>query len=161
MLNSKPESKRYDLREQMINFDGIKYFKPDSTDSWGDPSRMDTGLLRKLDKLRELAKAPIRVNRGFDANGSTADSQHKYGRAVDIFCPSISLLDFYLLAEKAGFSGIGVYPHWHYQGTTCGGLHVDVRPGENARWMGVRDAADMQTYIALNAKNLKSYGVLK
>lgn len=144
----------------MTNFDGLKYFKPDSKDSWGDPSKMDAGLLKMLDQLRELTKAPIYVTSGYRPTGSTTDSQHKYGRAVDIMCPALSLLDFYMLAERVGFNGIGVYPHWHYQGTTCGGLHVDVRPDARARWMAVKDDRNVQIYIALNKKNLKSYGVI-
>jgi uncharacterized protein YcbK (DUF882 family) len=142
------------------NFQGIKYFRPDSGDNWGDPAKISQDLLINLDYLRELAKAPIYVTSGYRVNSSMSDSQHKYGRAVDICCPALSLLDFYLLAERVGFGGIGVYPHWHYKGTTCGGIHVDVRPEAGARWMAVMVDAAKQNYIALNKKNLKAYGVI-
>lgn len=140
-------------------FPGIRYFRPNTSDVWGDPQKIDLTLLTSLDQLRELTQKPIHVTSGFRSEGSTKDSQHKYGRAVDVICPGMDLFEFYLLAERVGFNGIGVYPHWHWNASQVGGLHLDVRPGERARWMGVK-IGGVQQYTALTPANLKGFGVI-
>lgn len=142
----------------MKNFEGIIYFKPGSSDNWGDPSKISHELLVKLDQLRLKTGRPIHVTSGYRPSGNTGDSQHKYGRAVDIMCPGLNLRVFLSLAEEVGFNGIGVYPHWRMSGIRSGGLHVDVRPNGPARWMGVQQGQG-QVYIALNEDNLEKWGV--
>ncbi len=86
--------------------------------------------------------------------------QHGQGLAIDVVAPALHLLDFYLLAEKSNqFTGLGVYPTWHYAGNTVGGLHLDLRLGKNARWMGLGNDRN-QKYIALTTENLKASGVV-
>lgn len=145
----------------MKNFDGIIYFKPDSTDQWGDPTMIEHDLLLKLDTLRMLTHSPIHVTSGYRTTSSGAkNSQHFYGRAADVICPGISLGEFYRAAEKVGFTGLGVYPAWRYDGKIAGGLHCDVRPGMiKARWMGVLHGNE-QIYIELNEENLRKYKVI-
>ena len=143
----------------MNNFVGIKHFSP--ADGFGDASKMDHGLLLKLDQLREKINSPIIVTSGWRAHGSTADSQHPLGRAADVIAPKLSLKDFYLAAEGIGFPGLGVYPHWRYGGVRVGGLHLDVRTGKPGRWMGVPTSkAGGQSYIGLNQENLELWGVV-
>lgn len=144
----------------MSNFLGVRYFSPTSlVDKWGDASKIDRGLLLKLDDLREYLDTPLIITSGF--RPESRGSQHALGLAVDIIAPKFTgdLHDLYLAAERFNFKGLGVYPAWHYNGHTVGGLHLDERLGSTARWMGVLKDGKQQ-YIALNAKNLKLHGVI-
>ena len=143
------------------NFDGLKYFKPTSkTDNWGAPDRISRDLLLLLDLFREKVGSRVVVTSGFrPGNGA---SQHDHGRAADIMMPDFtgSLLELYKIAESVGFSGVGIYPHWKIAGKVLGGLHVDVRPGPKARWMGVLDAKGKQVNIGATDENLKKHNVV-
>lgn len=134
-----------------------KYFKADSKlDNWGDATKMLSVILEPLDRLREYVGSPIYVTSGY-REGST--SQHGKGVAVDVICPEVDLLNFYLMAERFQFQGIGVYPDWQYAGKQVGGLHLDMRAEKAARWMGV-NYDGKQLYISLNKLNLRLAGVL-
>src|SRR3954470_15981094 len=85
--------------------------------------------------------------------------EHGKGLAGDILVPSMNLLDLYLTAERFAWTGIGVYPDWQSNGQPVGGLHLDLRVGVPARWMGLGRGAN-NLYIALNKENLKKYGVV-
>lgn len=140
------------------NFDGIEYFRPKSADSWGKPEMISRELLEKLDYFRKLVGLPTYVTSGWrDSIGS----QHRLGRAADIVVPKWEgyLYTLYGYAVQAGFTGIGIYPHWTFGGLKVGGLHVDVRVGKPAEWMGVLENGK-QIYIALTQENLKKYGVI-
>ncbi len=142
------------------NFEGVQSLHPDDPSmNWGDVTKIDHGLLLKVDKLAALMKTKLYVTSGFRPNDF--GSQHALGLALDIMAPDFTgdLLDFYLSAEKVGFKGVGVYPSWHYAGHTVGGLHVDERLGKAARWMGVLENGK-QKYIAMSGENLKKYGVI-
>lgn len=137
----------------------LKYFRADSTlDNWGDPSKISPQLLLKLDKLREKLGSRLIVTSGYRSDNP--NSQHYYGHAADIMFPDTQedLFDLWLLAERVGFNGIGIYPHWKYQGVALGGLHVDLRL-EDARWMGVMEN-NSQIYLPLNKFNLQRYGII-
>ncbi len=132
-----------------------------------DGSFIDAELLSKADQLRGALGAPLIITSAFRINDK--GSQHALGLALDIMAPqaSQSLMDMYLLAAGIGFKGIGVYPHWKYMGHTYGGLHIDMRVGKEARWMGVSvpdpaggAGATKQKYIKLSPENLKLYGVI-
>lgn len=141
------------------NFQGLRYFSPLSiSDNWGpDPSKIDRGLLLKVEELREKLGSPIVVTSGYRPDDM--GSQHALGLALDIIAPNHNLHDFYLLAESLNFKGIGVYPTWHLGGRTLGGLHVDERLGKPARWMGLGNDHS-QKYVSLNSENMKKYGVI-
>lgn len=150
----------------MKNFEGLKHFKPDSSDVWGDPSKMSRDLLVKLDDLRDHLGSPLKVTSGFRIKEG---SQHANGFAVDVIAPTLewNLHDFYLQAERFGFNGIGVYPHWKINGKVIGGLHLDIRTGTSARWMGVMvkrivdgNEKYVQEYVGLTSANLKAWGVV-
>jgi len=164
----------------MIRWKDLKYFKEDSkVDKWGDPDKMDTFLLLFLDEFREAIKTPLIVTSGFRPGDP---GTHGMGRAVDVIAPQWEgpLFDLYLCAERFGFSGIGVYRDWVYDGKVKGGLHLDTRfimsSGKTddlmaARWFCIRPGADKlidineimkikQVYLKLDLETLKREGVL-
>ena len=95
--------------------------------------KIDPELVRRLQKMRDEIGQPLIINSGYRcethnrAIGGAKDSQHLYGRAADVSCPSIQVGRLHTLAEKH-FSdgGVGKYP---------GYVHVDTR-GVKARWNG-------------------------
>ena len=143
------------------NFEGIRYFSPLSmVYQWGDPSKIDHGLLLKVDALRYELNTPLIITSGY--RPQDMGSQHALGLALDIMAPKFtgSLYDIYLAAEHLNFKGLGVYPDWVYMGKKLGGLHVDERIATKpSRWMGVL-IQHKQEYIALNSTNLKLHGVV-
>jgi len=155
----------------MILFDWsvLKYFKKYNTvDKWGSPEKMDAELLMKLDDLREFVGMPIFVTSGYRENST---GEHSKGLAVDVVCPGMPLLDFYLACERFAFRGVGLYPHWHWDGIVCGGAHLDTRTlgtrigthhteYKGARWMAYKDESGKQKYTTLDLANLRKYGVV-
>jgi uncharacterized protein YcbK (DUF882 family) len=98
---------------------------------------LDQRLLPALEKLRELAGAPIIVNCAYRCAKHNAEakgvskSAHLQGRAADIRIKGKTLAEMYDLAEQVPEfkeGGIGVYDD--------GFLHVDVRTFP-ARWARV------------------------
>lgn len=148
-----------------------KNFKRNSkVDNYGDFEKLSPDLLFKAQELRELIDSPLIITSGFRADSLT---QHGKGLALDLMAPEYTkqngLLELYLKAEKVGFTGLGVYPYWKYQGQLRGGIHVDIRELQsgqlNARWMGVlindHDPLDRrQQYIELSYYNLRKYKVI-
>lgn len=164
----------------MIRWQDLKYFKKDSkVDKWGDPDKIDSFLLMFLDEFREAIKTPLIVTSAYRKGDP---GTHGLGRAVDIVAPKWegSLFDLYLMAERFGFAGIGVYRDWLYDGKKIGGLHVDTRiilgaynseQLMGARWFCIRPGADKltdiseilkikQVYLKLDVDTLKREGVL-
>lgn len=153
----------------LLDWLALKHFKKYGTsDVWGDPDKMDAMLLLKLDSLRSFIDKPIHVLSGYREGDK---KQHGMGLAVDIVCPDISLLDFWIAAERYNFNGIGVYPHWRYDGVVVGGIHVDervlgTRIGSvssdlmGARWLAFRDSSGNQIYTTLSKETLKRYEVI-
>lgn len=123
----------------------IRYFSP--RENWGDPERVEFWLVFLLDCLREFIGCPIVVHCGTQGI-HTKGSYHYVGKAVDCHAVGISLLDFYLAAERFPFGGIGIYPCWNNPG-----LHLDIRPlreGEpGARW------GRIDRYVALNQEFIR------
>jgi len=132
---------------------GLRHFTED--EAWGDPHAMDYKLLYYLDSLREFIKVPIVIHCGTQGI-HCKNSYHYQGKAVDCYAKGISLLAFYLAAERFSFGGIGIYPNWNNPG-----LHLDVRLVEDdifprvepaARWGKVNDE-----YIALDEDFVKKF----
>lgn len=99
---------------------------------------IDPALIDALERLRELAKKPIRICAGYrclahnQEVGGVTDSEHIRGVAADIVIPGLTLQQMYELALQvpAFFEGgIGAYDGDF--------LHVDVRR-HAARWARVR-----------------------
>jgi len=148
--------------ETVANFKVLKYFRSIGPDQWGDPTKMSLDLLLNLDHLRAKIGSPIYVTSGYRAQSrfGVNDSEHLRGKAVDVVCPALQLMDFYLAAERIpAFHGIGIYPDWMWDSRVVGGLHLDIRDLP-ARWMGVSNPVTGQSYVALSKENLKRYGVV-
>ena len=153
----------------LLDWGVLKYFKPYNTvDNWGDPDKMDSELLMKLDDLREFVGMPIFVTSGY-RDGDP--KEHGKGVAADVVCPNLSILDFYLAAERFAFRGLGLYPHWSWDGIVTGGLHLDTRnlgtrigthhtEYKGARWFCYKDESGKQIYTVLNKENLKKHNVI-
>lgn len=159
-------------------FDGIKYFKPNSADDyWGEPHKIDRQLLLQLDALREFLEMPIYVTSGFRAQ---VWSPHVLGVASDIVVPNYKhgLFNLFLIICKFKFTGIGLYQEFTVETLRCGGFHVDVRRlkrhEHKSMWIGKRklsktepvlpinndDSPDME-YFKMDHDNLIALGILK
>ena len=94
--------------------------------------KIEPELIDKLEKLRKRIGQPLIIDSGYrtpehnKAEGGAEDSLHLYGKASDIRkIDGLRIDEMAVLAEKAGFDGIGKYS-W--------GIHVDVRGNGPARW---------------------------
>lgn len=125
----------------------------------GDSSKLDLDLLKRANELAKYLGCMAVITSGY--RPQSMGSQHALGLAVDLMFPDFkgTLHDIYLAAERFNFIGLGVYPTWHYGEETIGGIHVDMRHGKTARWIGLGNDSN-QKYIALNSANLKQYGVI-
>jgi hypothetical protein len=93
-------------------------------------------LLDEADKFREVLHSPLYCNYGSEnlrglrsweeeqaiykkrKQPAPKFSQHIFGNAIDVHSRDISPYELFLIAQKFGFTGIGLYD-W--------GLHLDVR----------------------------------
>lgn len=91
-------------------------------------------LIGGLQRLRDLAGLPLRINSGFRCNrhnrkiDGSLESFHTLGMAADIACKEMSPHELAALAERIDVfrdGGIGVYVSW---------VHIDVRKDGKARW---------------------------
>jgi len=122
----------------------IRYFSP--RENWGDPEKIEFRLVFLLDCLRQFIGCPIIIHCGTQGT-HTKGSYHYVGKAVDCHAVGISLLDFYLAAERFPFGGIGVYPYWNNPG-----LHLDIRPLPGKRRPEARWGRVNGEYVSLNGK---------
>ena len=96
-----------------------------------DGANINPRLVEVLENLRQLCGSPLELSCAYrcpehNANvGGVSNSQHVFGIAADVQTPEgLTPEQLYVLAERAGADGIGLY-EW--------GVHVDVR-GYPARW---------------------------
>jgi uncharacterized protein YcbK (DUF882 family) len=145
----------------------IRHFK--ESENWGDPLKLDFGLVWLLDSFREHVGKPMIVVCATQGK-HVKDSMHYVGKAVDIVVDAdeMSPLDIMLIAFRFPFTGFGVYPRARYaEFIRPLGLHLDVRPVTalprgitQAQWIGVPDAKGKNEYLSLNQENLKKYGLI-
>ena len=134
----------------------FKYFSAHSlVDQWGDAMKMNFKLIAELDKFREHLKHPIIVTSGF--RPGNPKSMHAVGRAVDIVVPDFRnpLIDLFIEASRFDFTGIGMYADWKYNNRLVGGLHLDNRDGEEARWIGNKDNEGNNRYFPMDSEHLR------
>ena len=93
----------------------FKYKEFESPDAKGSGAMMDSVLLFKLERARELAQTPFKINSGYRTPewnkkvGGSANSSHMKGIAVDIHCKSGALrVKIISGLIKAGFTRIGI-----------------------------------------------------
>lgn len=116
-MNNINVSKNFKLREFQCK-DGSQLVK------------LDSELLDRLQKLRDRINRPIIITSGYRTVshnkkvGGASNSQHLYGKAVDIVVNGMSPKTLANHAEMVGFKGIGIYKTF---------VHVDVRKNV-ARW---------------------------
>jgi hypothetical protein len=149
-----------------MNFPKLKHFKESE---FHEPEKMNHDLLHRLDAYREYIGVPVFISSSTDGVHAK-NSQHYLGNAVDIIPinPKGSLIAQFLIAERFGFTGIGIYPDWCYNGKTLGGLHLDRRPENNlqaARWIGKKlpnpTTGEIETqYFPLSIRYLKKFKIL-
>lgn len=158
-----------------------KYFRPDSkVDQWGNPDEISDAHLLRLYDFRHYIGCPIFVTAGVKTAGHSKGSYHytkkdSAGRVLQVACATDIVIpeypetpfDLILDAARFGFTGIGYYPHWRWNGISVGGLHLDSRPQgldedgtvnyKHSRWMGVMNEQGKQVYIELNFQNVLKY----
>lgn len=125
-----------------LGWDSIRYFKKSEFKCKcgrycnGYPAEIDLGMVSIADAVRARLGRPVTVNSGLrcrqhNANtpGSASNSQHMYGTAADLGCPSgVTPKQMYDIAEEimGDTGGLGLYS-W--------GIHIDSR-STKARWKG-------------------------
>ena len=122
-------------------WDEIKYFKKSEFACKcgkycnGYPAEIDMNMVKIADEIRNRIGKPIQINSGIrckthNANvGGVSNSQHLYGNAADLGCPSgCTPEQMASIAEEimGDTGGIGTYP-W--------GIHIDTR-STKSRWNG-------------------------
>ena len=124
-----------------IFWDEIKYFRKSEFSCkcckycYGYPAEIDMDMVKIADQIREKIGKPITINSGLrckthNANvGGVSNSQHLYGNAADLGCPSgCTPAQMASIAEDimGDTGGIGTYS-W--------GIHIDTR-STKSRWNG-------------------------
>ena len=101
----------------------------------GYPAEIDMNMVKIADQIREKIGKPLTINSGLrckthNANvGGVSNSQHLYGNAADLGCPSgCTPAHMASIAEDiiGDTGGIGIYS-W--------GIHIDTR-STKSRWNG-------------------------
>jgi hypothetical protein len=129
----------------IADWNALRYFNP--RENWGNPDEMEVALLIRLDHLRGLTGGHgIHINCAYATAGHAPNSYHYKGMAADGYIEDMSLLDQYLLSERVGFKGLGVYGRgvWNTPG-----LHWDIRDTLYfSRWTRTASGA----YVPLTAE---------
>ena len=130
------------MSERDRNYPPLKYFKRSEFDcpcEKGSGENMDAAFLQKLDKCRELAGIPFKINSGFRckeynegllAKGYKASktSPHLKGLAADIATPTSSQRWKVLeSAIKIGFNRIGIGKNFIH-------LDIDTEKSQEVVW---------------------------
>ena len=132
----------------------VRYFSPE--ENFGRPFWMCSSLIFGIDKLRDFIGKPIIVTCGWEKRDM---GYHPLGKAVDLICPFLHPVDFFLAASRFDiFNGLGLYSWWSYEGRKVGGIHVDVRPKErrfdfDARWFSPK----RKVYIQLSWNVIRAH----
>jgi len=130
------------------------------------PEKMDFDHIKKLDQMRQNLGFSMAITSDWRASSR---STHGQGIATDVVFPTRNTSDLYYLyveAERHNFSGIGIYPHWKWQGNVIGGLHLDSRPlddekykGRGARWICILKDGK-QEYLPFTWENMMRYIII-
>lgn len=145
----------------------IRFFSPQ--ENWGDPFKMDFGLVWLLDSFREHHGRQIMVTCGTQGKHAK-NSYHYVGKAVDVVieCGKQSKLDVILSLMKFPITGLGIYPDWQYHKFSRSlGVHLDCRTVASlprgitqAQWVGVRGKSGDNDYLPLTEDTLRKYSII-
>ena len=143
------------------DWSGIRFFSPQ--ENWGNPGLMVLEFVQTLEEFRQYLGLSLVISCGTQGN-HTADSWHYKGRAADIIIPDMAgktLLDVGLQASRFGFTGIGLYRDWSYNGKRVGGLHLERAPGIPIRkyWLCTKEDG-AQVYHEFSESNLTKLGFI-
>jgi len=119
------------------DFEGLAVYTPDNLPQW---QLLKSGLVDGLDRFtvalgRSFPLTFLSLFRTPEKNaavGGVSTSWHLVGGAAD-FVVDGDPLEWLSLAERAGFTGIGLY----INPANAVSMHVDIRPGGAARWSRV------------------------
>lgn len=118
------------------------------------PDKLVEELKRRLDLFRDLLGYPVMILADWATSGHMSDSKHYLGKAVDAWA-KCSILWVYMCAERAGFTGIGLY---FKNGKVS--FHVDVRTEgmPYSRWIGVWNGRKgAWDYLPMDEKTFRKY----
>ena len=126
-----------------MNWDSIRYFRESEfackgAACCGGQSPMDLAFVRKLDNLRDLYDAPLRISSGYRCpihnqrvSSTGASGPHTTGLAVDIAIDRADAHKLLELACKMGFAGYGI----NQKGNAGRFLHLDdLTEGRPTTW---------------------------
>lgn len=142
-------------------WESVRFFTP--LENWGNPGLMFSGLVNELDLMRGHLGMRIFISCGTQGE-HTKDSWHYRGRAVDIIVPEtgdLGLLDVLFESFRFGFTGIGLYRDWMYNGKRTGGLHLEMAPAQPIRklWLCTNESG-VQVYYPLSQATLSKYKII-
>ena len=134
-----------------MDWTNIKYFHPHEFDDPlypGSGESIDGELVYDMDCLRGKVACPIithaKVGGAVDVSGKHGHSSNSFhlqwngSKALDFhFKTNADPRTQYLWVEEMGFTGIGVYYCWHWDGKLLPiAFHVDLRPVDRIqRWV--------------------------
>lgn len=151
------------------DWEQIRYFSP--KENWGDPYKMEFGLIWLLDSFREFHGRPIFISMGTQGKHSP-NSMHYVGKAVDLIieCGKSTKLDVILSLFRFPFTGLGIYPDWQYHKFSRSlGVHLDCRVVTSlprgitqAQWIGIKKPhpSDENEYHPLCEDMLRRYRII-
>lgn len=120
-----------------MSINRIKISKDFYLDEFDSPDtkevKIHPELVIKLQRLRDYFGKPVVVNSGYRTRshnakvGGISSSKHLEGLAADIRVVGVSPGTVAQVAEKLGFTGIGLYKNF---------VHLDVRSGKLYKYTG-------------------------
>ena len=112
--------------------------------------KINLTLMLRLDEAVGFAKQEFGKNNGkfivhcIMAGKHSKNSYHYKGEAVDGHFAGLDLLQQVFIGFKAGFKGIGYYPHWNSKG-----VHFDIRDQAHvSTWFRLNDSEYVYDYDA-------------
>ena len=109
-------------------------------EAFGDSEKMDQRFMARLDDFRAEVGLPMRILSGYATTGHVENSEHYYGRAVDLRIYSkngkkpLSMAETFIIAMRAPFYGVGIYSY-----SWAPFIHLDGRYGGPLRKIWVAE----------------------
>lgn len=131
---------------------------------------LDQALLKKVLSLVTYLNTKVII--AYSNDGShTKNSFHYQNLAVDLVFPEYkgSLFSLYLIVERFGFIGIGLYPKLKFEGKNFSSIHLDMRilgeEEQRPRWIAIPEFREdvgkiRNAYYPLNPQNLVKFKIL-